>query len=155
MARESGRGLEEEARNFRYETFERLLSEDDRLNIAATAHNADDNAETLLFNIARGAGVDGLSGIPPVRAMGQYRVVRPLIYLSKKDIIAACGSIGAEYVTDSTNADTAYTRNYIRHTLVPAFGKLNPSFTGRGSEAHLGGEEGRGVSDVSRGGTYP
>ncbi|MFQ9149325.1 MAG: tRNA lysidine(34) synthetase TilS [Eubacteriales bacterium] len=129
MARESGRGLEEEARNFRYETFERLLSEDDRLNIAATAHNADDNAETLLFNIARGAGVDGLSGIPPVRAMGQYRVVRPLIYLSKKDIIAACGSIGAEYVTDSTNADTAYTRNYIRHTLVPAFGKLNPSFT--------------------------
>ena len=61
--------------------------------------------------------------------MGQYRVVRPLIYLSKKDIIAACGSIGAEYVTDSTNADTAYTRNYIRHTLVPAFGKLNPSFT--------------------------
>lgn len=129
MARESGRGLEEEARNFRYETFERLLSEDDRLNIAATAHNADDNAETLLFNIARGAGVDGLSGIPPVRAMGQYRVVRPLIYLSKKDIVAACESIGAEYVTDSTNSDTAYTRNYIRHTLVPAFEKLNPSFT--------------------------
>ncbi len=129
MARESGRGLEEEARNFRYETFERLLSEDDRLNIAATAHNADDNAETLLFNIARGAGVDGLSGIPPMRAMGQYRVVRPLIYLSKKDIVAACESIGAEYVTDSTNSDTAYTRNYIRHTLVPAFEKLNPSFT--------------------------
>ena len=129
MARESGRGLEEEARDFRYMTFERALSEDERLDVAATAHNADDNAETLLFNIARGAGTDGLSGIPPVRAMGEYRVVRPLIYLPKKEIVAACESVGAEFVTDSTNSDTAYTRNYIRHTLMPAFGRINPSFT--------------------------
>ena len=122
-----GKGTEETARDFRYETFERILSSDDRLDRVATAHNADDNAETVLFNLTRGTGVDGLSGIPPVRRLANGLVVRPLIYARKSEISDACKALGAEYVVDSTNNDTVYTRNYLRHEVIPALEKINPA----------------------------
>jgi len=67
MAKETHIGIEETARNFRYSTFAELVQNDSRLDCIATAHNANDNAETLLFRLIRGTGIDGLSGIPQIR----------------------------------------------------------------------------------------
>ncbi len=128
LAKASGRGIEEEAREYRYAVFAKIIKENPRLTCIATAHNADDNAETLLFNLARGCGVTGLRGIPPIREYDGIKVIRPLIYSLKKDILGYCTENGIEYIFDSTNNDTAYTRNYIRHELMPRFEKMNPSF---------------------------
>ena len=128
LARLSGKGIEETARDFRYSEFLRILSSDDRLDVVSTAHNSDDNAETLLFNLIRGSGVSGLSGIPPSRPLGEYGIIRPLIGVSKKEIVDFCESEGIDFIHDSTNDDTAYTRNFIRHDIMPRIKKLNPSF---------------------------
>ncbi len=128
LAANSGRGIEETARACRYEAFFSILSENSELTCIATAHNADDNAETVIFNLARGSGIDGLRGIPPVRTESGVRIIRPLIASSKGDILGYCDENGIEYIFDSTNADTAYTRNYIRHEILPRFASLNPSF---------------------------
>jgi len=122
-AKESHMSLEEAARKVRYDFFESLMNEHgyDR---TATAHHAGDNAETVLFNLIRGASPDGI-GIPPVR--GKY--IRPLITLTKQDLLDYCTKNGIGYVTDSTNSDTDYTRNYIRHVLIPECEKLNSSVT--------------------------
>lgn len=128
LARESGRGLEETARDCRYGAFVQKIQSDARLSCIATAHNADDNAETVIFNLARGSGILGLRGIPPIRTESGISVIRPLIGCVKSDIIGYCKQNGIEYIIDSTNTDTAYTRNYIRHELVPRFLTLNPSF---------------------------
>lgn len=90
----------------------------------ATAHTSSDNAETLLFNIARGASVSGASGIPPKRG----NIIRPLIELSRADIEEYCRENALEYVTDSTNLGDMYTRNRIRHAVIPKLRELNPSF---------------------------
>lgn len=128
LAKASGRGIEEEAREYRYAAFAEIIKENPRLTCIATAHNADDNAETLLFNLARGCGVTGLRGIPPVREYYGIKIVRPLIYSLKKDVLGYCAENGIEYIFDSTNDDTVYTRNFIRHELMPRFSKINPSF---------------------------
>lgn len=90
--------------------------------LIATAHNADDNLETVIFNLARGGGASGLSGIPPMRDDG---VIRPLLGLTSDEIRTMCRECGIEYVVDKTNADTAYTRNYIRNEIVPAMRGLS------------------------------
>lgn len=128
MAERSGKGLEEEARYFRYSEFGRILDSDERLDVVATAHNSDDNAETLLFNLIRGTGLGGLSGIPPVRKLGDYEVIRPLIGVTKPEILGFCEENSIDFIHDSTNDDTVYTRNYIRHELIPMIGRLNPAF---------------------------
>ncbi len=128
LARESGRGLEETARDCRYAAFVQKIRSDARLSCIATAHNADDNAETVIFNLARGSGTGGLRGIPPIRTESGIRIIRPLIRVEKCDIVGYCDENGIEYIFDSTNDDTAYTRNYIRHELMPRFRELNPSF---------------------------
>ncbi len=89
----------------------------------ATAHTAEDNAETVIFNLIRGAGLNGLGGIKPVRGM----VIRPLIFLSRKDIEEYCCEKGLDFVTDSTNLTDDYTRNKIRHAIIPVMKELNPS----------------------------
>ena len=109
-------------RNVRYAFFEELSQ---KLGAkVATAHTASDNAETLIFNIARGTSVAGLSAIPPKRG----NIIRPLIELSRGDIESYCKANNLEYVTDSTNLADDYTRNYIRHNIMPCLKKLNPSF---------------------------
>ncbi len=127
LARESGRGIEETARACRYEAFARAIKSDSRLDCIATAHNADDNAETVIFNLTRGSGVDGLCGIPPIRTYNGVPIIRPLLYAPKRDILGYLKENGIEYIFDSTNNDTAYTRNYIRHEIIPALEKINPS----------------------------
>ena len=90
----------------------------------ATAHTLNDNAETLLFYLARGTGLNGLGGIPPVRD----NIIRPLIDCSREEIEQFCAEQGLDFVHDSTNDSDDYTRNYIRHRLLPLMQGLNPSF---------------------------
>lgn len=113
-------GLEETARDERYAYFERLADEigADRI---VVAHNADDNRETVLFNLTRGCGLNGLCGIQPVRG----RIIRPLLECTKTEIIGYCLENGFEYVTDSTNSDTEYTRNLLRHRVIPVLRQIN------------------------------
>ena len=127
LSRKNRKGLEETARDERRRVFSELYQ---KLGCSAVAlaHNADDRAETLLFNLARGTGVKGLGSIRPVRNDGGVTVIRPLLCLSKKEIISFLSELSEEHVTDATNSDTDYTRNYIRHELLPMFGRINPSY---------------------------
>lgn len=120
---ETGKGCEECARDARYAAFEDARRGLGEGVLIATAHNADDNLETVLFNLARGGGAMGLSGIPPVRA---GNIVRPLLGLGGDEIRGACGELGIPFVTDSTNSDEGYTRNFIRHSVVPLLKQVNP-----------------------------
>lgn len=122
LAKESGLGIEEAARKARYSLFESVMTEYG-YGCLAVAHNATDNLETVIHNMMRGAGTHGAAGILPVR---DY-VVRPLIYSPKSDIIEALSACGTEYCTDSTNISTEYTRNYIRHEILPLLSRLTPS----------------------------
>ncbi len=120
----SGLGAEECARNERYRAFREMADSLGEGTLIATAHNSDDNLETVLFNLARGGGAQGLSGIAPVRGDG---VIRPLIFMGSDEIRRACLDFGIPYVTDSTNSGDEYTRNFIRHSLVPLLKKVNPA----------------------------
>lgn len=129
LSRERGLGTEECGRQVRYEFFYRLASgEGDRI---LTAHNADDNAETILWNLCRGAGLDGLCGIPPKRG----KVLRPLLRVTREEIERYCAAQGLRFVTDSTNLKEDYTRNRIRHQILPVLRELNPRFVESAGQA--------------------
>jgi len=120
LARERGCGTEEAARIARYGFFESLLERYPGA-VAATAHSADDNLETVIFNLCRGSGVRGLCGIAPIR----QRYVRPLLCCTAAEIRSYAKERGIAYVTDSTNTDVAYTRNAVRKNIVPALREIN------------------------------
>ncbi len=115
--------LETAARNARYFAFE-ALQKLHSLDAVATAHNADDNAETLIFNLTRGGYLDGVCGIPYKRG----DIIRPLLKASREEIASYAKEYGVTYVTDSTNAATKYSRNKIRRYVIPALKEINPSF---------------------------
>jgi len=123
LSREKSMGFEECGREVRYNFFEETLKELGGGKIA-TAHSLSDCAETLIFNIARGTSPSGIGSISPVRD----NVIRPLIECTREEIEAYLLSLGQSYVTDSTNSDTAYTRNFIRKEIIPKFQKLNQNF---------------------------
>lgn len=123
-AQARGLGVEETARALRYA----FLTETTRRVEAvrtATAHNADDNAETLLLHLVRGSGLQGLTGIPPRRG----DLVRPLLTTPRAEIEAYLAQQGVPHVEDSTNGDTAYARNKLRHQVMPVLRELNPRLT--------------------------
>ncbi len=125
LCKETGRGLEEEARIARYQAFEEYAAEldiDDRITKIAIAHNADDNAETVIFHMARGTGLDGMCGIAATRG----RIIRPLLQVSKADILEFINSNGLAYCVDETNSDVEYDRNRIRHNILPELQQINP-----------------------------
>ena len=122
LARESSLGIEEAARNARYEFFNEICREHG-YDVIATAHNADDNLETVLLHLTRGTGIDGLCGIPPTRD----NIIRPLILYSKQEVYDGCRQLGVPFITDSTNADTAYRRNFFRCEIIPKLKELNPA----------------------------
>ncbi len=115
IAKENGLGIEECARNVRYQEFQNIIRGRSDIGSIAVAHNADDNLETVIFNIFRGTGLRGVCGIPPVRD----NIFRPLIGVKKADIINALVGAQIDFVTDETNNETEYRRNYIRHKIVP------------------------------------
>lgn len=125
-AKKRGAGIEETARNIRYEYFDRLMAEH-QIPLLATAHNANDNLETMLFHMTRGSGLSGISGIPILRPCCNGHIVRPMIEMTRAQILAYCQEHGLEFVTDSTNIDTDYTRNRIRAEVLPALTSIHPT----------------------------
>jgi tRNA(Ile)-lysidine synthetase-like protein len=125
IAAESGESTELAARRVRYEYFAKIMAENS-IPLLCTAHNADDNLETLIFNLTRGTGLRGMCGIPRVRKVEGGLLVRPILDMSKDEILDFCRERGLEYVTDSTNADDAYSRNRIRLHVIPELRRLNP-----------------------------
>jgi len=119
--------VEETARRVRYEFFHETLSGLGECAVLATAHTANDNAETVLINAIRGTGLAGLCGIPPVRGLGKFRVIRPLLGCTRTDVEEFLAANGQGCVTDSTNLSEEYTRNKIRRRLLPEIMKINPS----------------------------
>ena len=120
LARQRKIGEEQCGREERYKFFDSLVT--DVHTAVATAHTSSDNAETVLFNIIRGCGVDGLCGIPPVRGS----IIRPLIFCSRKMIEEYCSDNNLSFVTDSTNLKIDYTRNKIRLNVLPLLKEINP-----------------------------
>ena len=118
IAEERKLSIETAARDVRYEFFADIMKKRS-IPILAVAHNADDNFETILFNISRGSGLSGVAGIPPTRHFDGGIIVRPILSLSKSEINQYCAEHGIDFVTDSTNADTEYTRNKIRSRVIP------------------------------------
>lgn len=123
-ANETGQSVETAARCVRYEFFDEIM-EKHSIPLLATAHNANDNLETILFNITRGCGLSGVCGIPQTRPCKNGTVIRPILSMSKAEILEYCEKSSPEFVTDSTNTDTDYTRNKIRAQIIPALTEIN------------------------------
>ena len=123
LARREGMSMEEAARKLRYAFLEEAASAHG-CDCIATAHNADDNAETLIFNLTRGSGAKGLCGIPVQRG----NIIRPLLSVTRQEIEAYLRERGIEHITDSTNLSDDYSRNLIRHQVVPVLERINPRF---------------------------
>lgn len=121
-AARTGESIEMAARRLRYAWFDALCQEFGYPEVGV-AHHRDDQAETLLLNLVRGSGLHGLTGMNRKRG----RVVRPLLDWSRADILQFLAERGQDYVTDSSNGDTHYRRNLIRHELMPLLRRLNPN----------------------------
>lgn len=152
-AKERSMGIEEAARELRYEFLQRAAVEQGA-DLIATAHNADDNAETVLMRLMRGTGTRGLGGIPPKRG----NIVRPVLCFTGEELREYLLKIGQSHVEDSTNGSDEYLRNRLRHSVLPALRQLEPGFSekvletsalARSDEEFLNGL----AADVLRGGT--
>ena len=126
-SKRTGKSLEEAARDVRYAFFERVMRERG-IGVLLTAHNADDNAETLLLSLARGCALSGATGIAPTRPLAFGEVQRPLLGYSKEAIIGFCQEKSLQFVTDSTNSDTSFPRNRVRKNILPELRAINPEF---------------------------
>jgi tRNA(Ile)-lysidine synthase len=119
IAAEQGDGWEAAARSARY-TFLQALAERSGARFVATAHTANDQVETVLHRIIRGTGIEGLAGMAKARALTPgVALVRPMVELKRQDVLDYLAAIGQEYRTDMTNQDTRWTRNRLRHELLP------------------------------------
>ncbi len=118
VAAQTGDGIEAAARAARYGFLERTAG---RLGarFVATAHTADDQAETILHRIVRGTGVRGLSGMVRTRPLGHATLIRPLLAIRRRDVHAYLDQLGQPYRHDPSNADLRFTRNRIRHETMP------------------------------------
>ncbi len=122
-AQENKISIEMAARNLRYDWFEqqRIKFEAEAI---AVAHHRNDSVETVLLNLTRGTGIHGLTGIRPHNG----NIIRPLLSVSKKEILSYLNDNNLPFVTDSTNDENIYTRNFIRNKIIPLFEELNPDF---------------------------
>ena len=121
------KGLEAAARNARYAFFDTLPGK------IATAHTADDNAETLLMRMVRGTGLKGLGAIAPVRG----RIIRPMLTVTLQDVTAFLEEYHLSFVEDSSNGTDAFLRNRLRHGVMPLLKGENPAFCENLSEMAL------------------
>ncbi len=126
LAKQTGEGMETAARSARYEAIDAFLRENN-IPLLATAHHADDQLETMLQHLLRGAGLRGLCGIPAYRTLGNATVVRPLLRVSKEEILAYCASASLPFVTDSTNNEPCCARNRLRLEVIPVLRELWPN----------------------------
>ena len=117
--------LEAAAREARYAGLASALEPGE---ILLTAHHRSDQAETLLLRLLRGTGVHGLKGIPRIRPLGKGHVARPLLNLSKSDILSYADAFKLKSCQDPSNADTTLDRNYLRHTVLPLLESRWPGY---------------------------
>ncbi|WMI80850.1 tRNA lysidine(34) synthetase TilS [Anaerotignum sp. MB30-C6] len=120
-AKKRGLGTEEMGRVLRYETFEK----ESKGGLIAVAHNRNDQGETILMRLCRGAGVSGLVGIRPVRDT----IIRPLLFCTRKEIEEYCEVNKLSYCQDSTNFENTYTRNRVRNQILPLLEEIYPKAT--------------------------
>ena len=123
LAQENGISIQMAARDLRYEWFSELKNTYE-YDYIAIAHNKDDVIETFLINLSRGSGIKGFSGIKTKYGS----IIRPLLFTSRKNIEHYITENNFDYREDSSNSSTKYSRNLIRHEIIPAFEKINPSF---------------------------
>jgi len=121
-----GKGLENAARDERYKAFSSVLDES---SILLLAHHQNDQAETLLFRLARGTGIRGLAGISAHRKFGAAKLLRPLLSYSRKQLLAYAEKHGLSWVEDESNTSDKFDRNFIRNKVVPIFELRWPRFT--------------------------
>ncbi len=124
-ARRERQSLEEAARILRYKWLDRLLGSGE-FDVVATAHTLDDQAETVLHKLLRGAWTEGLGGIAPVQTKARGVIVRPMLGVRRAEVFAYLRALGQSWREDSSNQDTTFTRNRIRHELLPALAEYNP-----------------------------
>ena len=117
--------IEEAARRLRYAWFRQLMAAG-KVDAVATAHTLDDQAETVLGKFLRGAWTEGLSGIHPVVNFSEGRIIRPLLGASRQQVEAYLAGLGQTWREDASNQDTAFTRNRLRHQLLPKLEEWNP-----------------------------
>src|SRR3954463_14252874 len=119
--------IEAAGRRLRYQWFQKLLS--DTVNRVATAHTQDDQAETVLLRMVRGAGTRGLAGIyPTIACQGQATIIRPLLDVSRSDLLQYLADIHQDWREDGSNRDLRFARNRVRHGILPRLERsLNPS----------------------------
>ena len=120
---ERGISLQMAARDLRYNWFLSLASEQN-FDAIATAHNLNDSVETFFLNLARGTGIRGLTGIPE----RNEQIIRPILFASRKEIAAFAHAKNIHFREDSSNRETKYQRNKIRHDVIPSLEQINPSF---------------------------
>ncbi len=120
--------LEEESRNGRYRAVGQLLGKGETY---LTAHHAEDQAETLFLNLMRGSGVEGLAGIPGLRTLEKGWVARPLLDFHRADLEHFLKDRQLDWLTDPSNADTIFDRNYLRQELFPLLEKRWPGVVNR------------------------
>jgi tRNA(Ile)-lysidine synthase len=125
--------VQEAARDLRYEWFFELLSNKQYATAKwiLTAHHADDNVETILMNFFRGTGLHGMTGIPVEGSIGSFSlqtffVLRPLLPFFKNELLDFAKENQLEFVEDSSNLSSKYTRNYFRNEIIPAISKVYP-----------------------------
>jgi len=122
-AKEGKVSIQVAAREIRYNWFNELLTHHSPLPAhLLTAHHLDDNIETMLMNLFKGTGIAGLRGILP----RQGKIVRPLLFAKKEELLAFAKENNLQWVEDSSNTSDKYSRNYIRHQLIPLIGKIYP-----------------------------
>jgi tRNA(Ile)-lysidine synthase len=119
---EKGLSTQVAARELRYDWFEEIRAAK-KFDVIATAHHLNDNIETILFNLVKGTGIRGLRGIP----VKQGRIIRPLLFASREEIAAYSEEQELSFREDSSNAEDKYTRNKIRHNVIPLLKEINPS----------------------------
>lgn len=126
------------ARELRYDWFRSLILSGG-YNAVAVAHNLNDNVETFLINLIRGTGLSGLTGMSP----RTDDIIRPLLFATRQEIAAFAAGMGIGYREDSSNAEVKYTRNRIRHRVIPEMEKVSPGFLAAVTETmkHLSSSE--------------
>lgn len=124
-ARENAETIEEAARRMRYSWFRQLMASGE-VEAVATAHTRDDQAETVLAKFLRGAWTEGLSGIHPVIEFPEGRILRPLLSTTRTEVEAYLVALGQRWREDSSNRHLTFTRNRIRHELLPLLEGWNP-----------------------------
>lgn len=131
FVREQGVSTQMAARELRYKWFGSLAAEHD-FGQVATAHHLNDSVETALFNLARGSGWKGLSGMAPKKSMEKmnppFTLIRPLLFARKETLLHFAETMALSWREDRSNETDVYSRNFVRHHILPLFEQINPDF---------------------------